>query len=141
MTRVAFVSCVKLKADTERPARDLYVSPWFVMARRYAERNSDRWFILSAAYGLLDPDRIIEPYEKTLNDMPVDARRGWAKLVTKQMDLSGVRGNEAIVLAGLNYRRHLEMALLDRFVEVEVPMSGLMLGQQLSWLSKKSKED
>jgi hypothetical protein len=141
MTRVAFVSCVKLKADTERPARDLYVSPWFVMARRYAERNADRWFILSAAYGLLDPDRVIEPYEKTLNDMPIDARRGWAKLVTKQMDLARVRGDEALVLAGLNYRRHLEMALLDRFAEVEVPMSGLMLGQQLNWLSKKLKED
>jgi hypothetical protein len=52
-----------------------------------------------------------------------------------------VRGDEAIVLAGLNYRRHLEMALLDRFAEVDVPMSGLMLGQQLSWLSKKLKED
>ncbi|MEY9138456.1 hypothetical protein ABIE79_009984 [Bradyrhizobium diazoefficiens] len=136
MTRVAFVSCVKTKADSARPAEQLYISPWFVMARRYAERNSDRWFILSAAYGLLDPDRVIEPYEKTLNDMPIADRRGWAKLVTKQMDLAGVRGNEAIVLAGINYRRHLNMALLDRFAEVEVPMEGLMLGQQLSWLSK-----
>lgn len=136
MMRVAFVCCVKLKADRPMPARDLYVSPWFVMARRYAERNSDRWFILSAAYGLLDPDRVIEPYEKTLNDMPIADRCGWAKLVTKQMDLAGVRGNEAIVLAGINYRRHLNMALLDRFAEVEVPMEGLMLGQQLSWLSK-----
>ncbi|MCA1379349.1 hypothetical protein I6F34_00745 [Bradyrhizobium sp. BRP05] len=132
--KVTFVSCVKLKADRPMPARDLYISPWFVMARRYAERNSDRWLILSAAYGLLDPDRVIEPYEKTLNDMPIDARRGWAKLVTKQMDLAGVRGDEAIVLAGVNYRRHLEMPLLDRFAEVDVPMAGLMLGQQLSWL-------
>ncbi|OSI35263.1 DUF6884 domain-containing protein [Bradyrhizobium canariense] len=59
MTRVAFVSCVKLKADTARPARDLYVSPWFIGARRYAERNADSWLILSAAYGLVDPDRVI----------------------------------------------------------------------------------
>lgn len=34
------------------------------------------------------------------------------------MDLAGVRGYEAIVLAGINYRRHLNMALLDRFAEV-----------------------
>lgn len=68
--KVAFVSCVKTKADSARPAEQLCISPWFVMARRFAERNSDRWFILSAAYGLLDPDRVIEPYEKTLNDMP-----------------------------------------------------------------------
>jgi hypothetical protein len=50
------------------------------------------------------------------------------------MDLAGVRGGQAIVLAGVNYRRHLEMPLLDRFAEAEIPMSGLMLGQQLSWL-------
>ncbi|WP_162496312.1 DUF6884 domain-containing protein [Bradyrhizobium canariense] len=79
---------------------------------------------------------IIEPYDKTLNDMGIEARRGWAKLVTQQMDLARVGGDTAIVLAGQNYRRHLNMALLDRFAEVEVPMSGLMLGQQLSWLSK-----
>jgi hypothetical protein len=135
--RVAFVSCVKLKDDRPRQARDLYVSPWFVMARRYAERNADCWFILSAAYGLVGPDRVIEPYDRTLNKMSIDERRGWAKLVVKQIDLARVRGDEAIVLAGINYRRHLEMPLLDRFKEVEVPMSGLMLGQQLSWLSKR----
>jgi hypothetical protein len=136
MMRVAFVSCVKTKADTARPAEQLYISPWFVMARRYAHAIADRWFILSAAYGLVEPDRMIEPYEKTLNKMPIAERRGWAKLVTKQMDLAQVHGDEAIVLAGLNYRRHLEMPLLDRFKEVVVPMPGFAFGEQLSWLKE-----
>ena len=106
------------------------------MARRYAHAIADRWFILSAAYGLVEPDRVIEPYEKTLNKMPIAERRGWAKLVTKQMDLAQVYGDEAIVLAGLNYRRHLEMPLLDRFREVVVPMPGFAFGEQLSWLKE-----
>ncbi|MGC0389142.1 DUF6884 domain-containing protein [Bradyrhizobium sp. USDA 241] len=134
--RVAFVSCVKTKADSARPAERLYISPWFVMARRYAHAIADRWFILSAAYGLVEPDRVIEPYEKTLNKMPIAERRGWAKLVTKQMDLAQVRGDEAVVLAGLNYRRHLEMPLLDRFKEIVVPMPGFAFGEQLSWLKE-----
>jgi hypothetical protein len=79
MTTVAFLSCVKLKDDRPRQARDLYVSPWFVMARRFAERNADRWFILSAAYGLVDPERVIEPYDRTLKKMKIEERRGWAK--------------------------------------------------------------
>ena len=79
---------------------------------------------------------MIEPYEKTLNKMPIAERRGWAKLVTKQMDLAQVHGDEAIVLAGLNYRRHLEMPLLDRFREVVVPMPGFAFGEQLSWLKE-----
>lgn len=136
MTRIAFVSCVKTKADSARPAEQLYISRWFVMARRYAHAIADRWFILSAAYGLVEPDRVIEPYEKTLNKMPIAERRGWAKLVTKQMDLAQVRGDEAVVLAGLNYRRHLEMPLLDRFKEVVVPMPGFAFGEQLSWLKE-----
>jgi hypothetical protein len=31
--------------------------------------------------------------------------------------------------------------LSQRFKVVEVPMKGLMMGEQLSWLSKKLKED
>jgi hypothetical protein len=65
--------------------------------------------------------------------MPIAERRGWAKLVTKQMDLAQVYGDEAIVLAG---RRHLELPLLDRFKEVVVPMPGFAFGERLSWLKE-----
>jgi hypothetical protein len=68
MTRVAFVSCVKTKADSARPAEQLYISPWFVMARRYAYSIADRWFILSAAYGLVEPDRVIALREDAQQD-------------------------------------------------------------------------
>ena len=133
--RVAFVSCVKTKLDHRAPAKDLYCSHWFELARRYAETHAEHWFILSAAYGLVRPDSVIDPYERSLNGMKIEARRGWSKLVQKQMDLIQLRGGTAVVLAGLNYRRHLEVALLDRFAEVEVPMTGLRMGEQLSWLS------
>lgn len=37
------------------------------------------WFILSAEYGLLEPDAEVEPYERTLNTMSVSDRREWAR--------------------------------------------------------------
>jgi len=49
-------------------------------------------------------------------------------------------GRKAIILAGLNYRRGLITPLLDYYGEVEVPMEGLMLGQQLSWLSRRYRD-
>lgn len=49
---VFLVSCVKRKRTSAAPARDLYISDWFVKARRYVERRRARWFILSAEYGL-----------------------------------------------------------------------------------------
>src|SRR5687767_6111885 len=83
--RVALVSCVKSKLDRTAPAKDLYTSPLFRALRNYAERHSDRWYILSAEHGLLDPERVIEPYERTVNSMSMLARQEWAHRV--QADL------------------------------------------------------
>ena len=61
------VSCVSKKQNSAQPARELYVSAWFLKARAYAEAHGERWFVLSAEHGLLRPDDVIHPYEKTLN--------------------------------------------------------------------------
>nr|WP_315782450.1 DUF6884 domain-containing protein [Bradyrhizobium sp. SZCCHNPS1003] len=49
--KVAFVSYVKTKSSTPELAESLYISPWFRMAREYARRNANRWFILAAQHG------------------------------------------------------------------------------------------
>jgi hypothetical protein len=76
--RVALVSCVKSKQNQPAPAKDLYTSPLFRNLRKYAEDNTDRWYILSAEHGLVDPDQILAPYEKTLNNARKDERLAWA---------------------------------------------------------------
>jgi hypothetical protein len=68
--------------------------------------------------------------------MTREDRRGWALTVKRQMEMKELFGSKVIVLAGLNYRRHLIHDLLDRFGEVDIPMSGLKMGEQLSWLSQ-----
>ncbi len=55
------VSCVKTKRNTLAPARDLYVSPWFLKARDLVERTGDSWRILSTQHGLLHPDEEVRP--------------------------------------------------------------------------------
>ena len=65
MARICFVSCVSLKASVARPASELYVSPLFRKAKEFASNNFDQWYILSAEYGLVHPDVIIEPYTPT----------------------------------------------------------------------------
>ena len=52
---IALVACVKTKAETPRPARDLYVSDLFRKASAYAEKTADAWYILSAKYGHVRP--------------------------------------------------------------------------------------
>lgn len=65
---ICLVSCVGTKRATPTPAKDLYQSDWFTKARTYA-KSIGSWFILSAKYGVVHPDEVIEPYEMTLNAM------------------------------------------------------------------------
>ena len=69
MARICLVACVSLKDTSKMRAGDIYLSPLFKKAKEYAINNCDRWYILSAKYGLIPPDAIIKPYEKTLNKM------------------------------------------------------------------------
>src|SRR5712664_3308473 len=126
---VAFVSCVKLKIDHPAPAKDLYMrSPWFRGARRYAQEHAKSWFILSALHGLVDPETVIEPYEKWLNSMSSDDRHGWSMMVIRQMADRMLFGDRAVVLAGLTYRQLLISPLMLRFKQIYIPMEGLMMG-------------
>jgi hypothetical protein len=45
----------------DRRAEDLYVSPSFRKARAYVSTLEAPWRILSAKYGVVDPQSVIEP--------------------------------------------------------------------------------
>jgi len=133
-TAVYLVSCVRRKQACT--AREMYVSDWFVKARRYAEASGCRWFILSAEYSLVTPDRVIAPYERTLNTMPVTERRAWAGGVFKQLAAAVPELSHVVFLAPERYREFLAGHLTGRGVAVSLPMEGLRIGEQLSWLGQ-----
>lgn len=134
MTTLHLVSCVGLKSPSAAPAQDLYRSPWFRKARAYVERQGGPWYILSAEYGLLDPLVVTPPYEKTLNTMPRSDRRAWAQKVLGQLDALPTF-DMAVFLAGARYREDLLPALQLKGIACRVPMAGLGIGEQLSWLT------
>lgn len=133
---LVLVSCVKSKLTHAAPARELYVSPLFQKMRAFAERAGSPWFILSARYGLVSPDKKIEPYELTLNKMGIAERRAWGQSVTQALapHLDGIE--RVIFLAGARYREFLAAPLRQRGITVQVPMEGLAFGEQLAWLSR-----
>lgn len=135
---IVLVSCVSRKCEKPSAARNLYISPWFFKARRYAESLGFPWFVLSAKYGLVSPERIIEPYEQTLNTMPAAERRKWAEQVAQQIDKAIPNLSRVVFLAGKQYREFLSGYLLSRGVLVSIPMEGLRIGEQLSWLERNT---
>ena len=134
---IYLVSCVSQKQSAPKAARDLYISSWFKKARSYADSTGQTWFVLSAKYGLIHPDRFVAPYELTLNSMPAKNRRLWADRVLVQLKphLEGV--GIVVFLAGLHYREFLAPALRHYGLKVCVPMEGLRIGEQLQWLTRE----
>ncbi len=131
---IYLVSCVGKKQETAVQAKGLYVSEWFTRARAFVERAGRPWFILSAEFGLVAPEQIISPYNRTLNMMPRAERQAWAQQVCEQMGRSLPSGAHCVILAGQRYREFLIDYLARRY-SVEVPMKGLAIGKQLRWLA------
>lgn len=132
--KIALVSCVKTKADKPKPAKELYISPLFRKSSTYAQKVGDEWYILSAKYGLLSPEQVISPYEKTLRNMGASDRRNWAKRVLKQLTDIVSAGDEIVILAGKDYRENLINPLINMGCKISIPMEGLVFGKQLRWL-------
>lgn len=136
---VYLVSCVGQKRSAPARARDLYTSDWFQKARAYVYVKGGRWYILSAEHGLLEPEAVAAPYEKTLNRMSVGERRAWARRVFDALAprLRGV--DRVVVLAGERYREFLIGQIRTLGIATEVPMAGLKIGEQLHWLAERVK--
>jgi uncharacterized HhH-GPD family protein len=139
---VILLGCVKTKAAEASPACDLYLSPLFERRRRYAESSSKPWYILSAEHGLLDPDKIIEPYDVYLADQSADYRKAWGEWVAAK--LARVRGPiDGLVIevhAGAAYMDAIEEPLRRRGVVLLNPLAGLRQGEQLAWYDEPGKE-
>lgn len=137
MKVIALVSCVSRKQTTVSPAKELYQSDWFKKARAYVEHNDWPWYILSAQYGLLNPDQVISPYERTLKRLKAQERRDWADGVFYQITDIATPPCCLKVFAGQAYREHLSERLQEFGYQVDVPLLGLGIGKQLSWLKSR----
>lgn len=130
--RIVLISCVSKKLPHPAPVRELYDSPLFHLNLKYANKlNPDRTFILSAEYGLLSLDRVIDPYKRTLNTMPAPEVKSWAtKVLTELKAECSIDETEFTFLAGEKYRRYL----IPHLKHVKVPLEGLPIGKQLQRL-------
>jgi hypothetical protein len=131
MPPITLVACCGSKVAVPSKASDLYTSSLFAKSRTYAEMHG-AWFILSAKYGLLATDKVVEPYDLTLVKMRAQSRMKWGEMVKRQMQGAGIFGSQFVALAGNDYVK----PLVALGVSIEQPMRGLGIGQQLQWLNR-----
>jgi hypothetical protein len=146
--RVALVGCGKTKVAHPAPACQLYVGNLFTATRRYVEAQRlggcfDAWYILSARYGLVHPDQVIEPYEATMDGKTVDQLAAWVNKVDGAFRCGSpgygkwtMKGGRLAVyiLAGAAYADPLADAWHGLSWKIDTPLAGLQMGQRLAWL-------
>jgi len=137
--RIVLIACVSKKRKKRSKAEKLYKSTLFSLNLKYARKlKPDDIFILSAKHGLLSLNRVIAPYNVTLNTMPVKDRKLWAKKVRRQIQsYCDEQHAHFIFLAGKRYRQYL----LPHMKSYEIPLEGMPIGKQLQFLKQQLQNE
>ncbi len=139
MSKIVLISCVSKKLPYKAKAKELYISILFKYNLKYAKSlNPDKIFVLSAKYGLVDLEREIEPYDKTLSKMSSKEIKKWADCVVGQIKREAdPEEDEFIFLAGEKYRKYL----LPHILNYQIPLEGLKIGEQLQYLKMRCSNE
>lgn len=110
--------CSKKKLNSDgsmsAKAKDMYEGTIFRFIRRYAERMSYDYVIISAKYGLLFPDQIIDGYDQVIRTRG-DIER-LKPIVERELRKVIKKYDKIVVIAGAKYRDVLVGLWDDRFV-------------------------
>lgn len=154
---LVFVGCGAAKKTSTVPARELYTSNYFGLKREYAETVGDSWAVLSALYGMVEPDEPTIPYDVTIGDYPLDNEQRvehatigeWAGAVLADVEQrlhgrDGDRGapGRVVILAGRSYveplRDELDRLAAECGAEMVYPFDDTSgIGEQMGWLSER----
>ena len=132
MKPLYLIACSMSKLDRAAPAAELYTGQAFKLSMKAAKAADADVLILSALYGVLEPDDVIDPYECYLGGLPAMDRAIWA--ITTAAQLAPYRERHAVILAGKHYA-----AACDDFANKREPLKGLGIGQQLRVLKNASE--
>ena len=137
MAKIVILSCTKSKTDHRAPAQELYsASPMFKKTLEYGKSlEPDKMFILSALHHLVPLNKELDPYDKTLKEIPKDEKEKWGEETMKQMKSAGLdlSKDKFIFLTGSEYLKPFR----NYITNLETPMEGRRLGERLKWLNSQ----
>ncbi|WP_202948503.1 DUF6884 domain-containing protein [Nitrolancea hollandica] len=113
------------------PAQDVYTGSPFVLNRKYAERLSEQWVILSAKYGFISPSFVIPgPYNVTFKKQktgPISIPALQDQVRAQTLD----RFKIIVGLGGKEYRAIIESVFAPAGAELYFPFAGLPIGKAM----------
>ena len=106
----------KYRSAGPSPAKDAYSSSIFSVSREYAEKLGEKWLVLSAKYGFIEPDFLIPGnYDVRMGD---PGSISPSELVAQVKDKGLARFKEVDVLGSIDYFYAVRTAFRDTNVKV-----------------------
>jgi cytoplasmic iron level regulating protein YaaA (DUF328/UPF0246 family) len=136
---IVFIGCGATKMKNACKARKMYVGNYVQFCLAYAQTftTQDNIYILSAKYGVLPLEKVIEPYNKTLNNMNIEEKQDWKNMVIKQLEDIGInKDTEVVFICGTNYYTLLE----DYFTNYKLPLPKQGIGVQQHFMIEELRE-
>jgi hypothetical protein len=126
---IYLVACGKEKVNHPVRARDMYTGSYFQACLKYAEmKKNDGVYVLSAKYGIVDLEQVIEPYDIAIDDF--DAIE--IEQVKEQVIEKGLLNENVIVLGGKRYVKFAQKIWKHAYS----PLKGGLL-KQIAWLNQE----
>lgn len=117
MRHIGLISCTKKKLDTSDFAQNIYQGTSFVSGRAILEELCDRWYVLSARHGLLNPYTRIAPYDMSLDDLSDYDYMNWMQNVERHV--ASMSPDKVTLIGPDVYVKYLVSALPKYFIEVD----------------------
>lgn len=131
------IGCGHDKLSTAEPARDLYISDRFRSSLALADDLAAPFVILSAKHGIVEPDRVLEPYDLDLSTLSDADQQSWAQRAIDQLSQQA-SGRTVSILAIGAYARPLLAANRARpqALDIIVPWLHLETPDRKVWLKE-----
>jgi len=119
-------------------AKDTYTGSPFRVNRKYAEKFGEKWMILSAKYGYIEPEFVIPgDYNVTFKD-PRTNPVAVPALIQQIQEVGLNRFPQVIGLGGIEYRDRIRDSFKPYNISVQFPFAdlGLRIGETMSLIKK-----
>ncbi len=127
MKTLLLIPCGKEKEQIAKPARELYRGNIFKASLNFAIRQNMPFAILSAKYGVVQPEEILSPYEIMIKTQSEEYRLSWANDIKSKLN-----GFNLFSICGAEY----ELPLLRVGVKLVSYLNGFTQGYRLKALTE-----
>lgn len=135
---IVIITCGKAKQACPAKAIDIYIGSVFKGKLKYAKAlyPDAPIYILSAKYGIIPADKVIEPYDLMVPERENEFFRKWAKKVLVQLEQFDPK-EEIVFLGNQHYYKPVDKYFTGK---KHAPIIGLTPGRQLARLSQELEQ-